>query len=48
MPRLSVVMIANGPGLTFSVTAPLLSNSTPVTPGAGVMLVVRLLTLRMV
>jgi hypothetical protein len=48
MPLASVVMIANGPGLMFSVTAPLLSNSTPVTPDAGAMLVVRLLTLRMV
>ena len=48
MPLASVVMIANGPGSTVSATALLLLNSTPVTPDAGVMLVVRLLTLRMV
>ena len=46
MPLASVVMIANGPGWTLTSTAPLLVNSTPVTPDAGAMLVVRLLTLR--
>ena len=42
MPFASVVTIPNGLGSTFSVTLPLLVNSTPVTPDAGAMLLVRL------
>jgi hypothetical protein len=42
MPFASVVMMANGLGSTFSVTLPLLVNSTPAMPEAGAMLLVRL------
>ena len=42
MPFASVVMMLNGLVSTFSVTLPLLVNSTPVTPDAGAMLLVRL------
>ena len=42
MPFASVVMMPNGLVSTFSVTLPLLVNSTPVTPDAGAMLLVRL------
>jgi hypothetical protein len=44
-PSASVVRIANGLGLMFRSTAPLLVNSMPVVPDAGAMFVVRLLTL---